>query len=130
MINEYETVIILSPTAGADRQTKIKEKLSKIFDSFKAEIKNEQDWGNRKLAYPIQKFEYGHYFFYNFNADGKIVDQIESTLKLDESVVRFLTVKIDPIKDSKLKVNRPDKPEEVSFGINSSSFSNSSRYDN
>jgi small subunit ribosomal protein S6 len=115
MINEYELVFIVAPNAGADKTDKIKEKLTKIFNTHKAEISLDSDWGNRKLAYRMDKFEYGHYFFYRFKADGKIVDELEKILNIDESILRFITVKLNPLKEGEKTPPRVDIPEETNF---------------
>lgn len=60
-----------------------------------AEIVHEEHWGMRKLAYPIQKKSTGFYHLIEFKAEGEVIANVETELKRDERVLRFLTVKLD-----------------------------------
>jgi small subunit ribosomal protein S6 len=60
-----------------------------------AEIVYENNWGLKKLAYPIQKKSTGFYYLIEFKAEGTLVADLETTYKRDERLLRFLTVKLD-----------------------------------
>jgi small subunit ribosomal protein S6 len=60
-----------------------------------AEIIYENNWGLRKLAYPIQKKSTGFYYLIEYKAEGSIISEIEVLFKRDERIIRFLTVKLD-----------------------------------
>ena len=60
-----------------------------------AEIINEENWGLKKLAYPIQKKSTGFYQLVEFNADPTVIDKLELNFRRDERVIRFLTFKMD-----------------------------------
>ena len=60
-----------------------------------AEIVHEEHWGMRKLAYPIQKKSTGFYQLIEYKAEGNVIADVETELKRDERVLRFLTVKLD-----------------------------------
>jgi small subunit ribosomal protein S6 len=76
----------------------MKEAVAKFRDYLKgkgAEIVHEENWGLRKLAYPIQKKSTGFYHLLEFKAEGSILGEYEVTFKRDERILRFLTVKLD-----------------------------------
>ena len=71
------------------------EKFKSLLTDQGAEIVNEEDWGLRKLAYPIDKKTTGFYNFLEFNADPSVIEKLEVNFRRDERVIRFLTVKQD-----------------------------------
>ena len=56
---------------------------------------HEEDWGLRKLAYPIQKKTTGFYYLMQFQAEGDLIEKLELQYRRDEKVIRFLTFKMD-----------------------------------
>jgi small subunit ribosomal protein S6 len=95
MLNQYETVFILTPVLSDDQMKETVKKYQDFLRKSGAEIVHEENWGMRKLAYPIQKKSTGFYHLYEYKADGESIANIELTLKRDERVMRFLTVKLD-----------------------------------
>ena len=89
-MNNYETVFILTPVLS-DAQMK------EAVDKFKqgAEIVNEENWGLRKLAYPIQKKTTGFYQLIEFKANPEVIATLEVNFRRDERVIRFLTFRQD-----------------------------------
>lgn len=117
-MNEYETVCILKPDLPAANLSRIREKIQKILTDNKAEVLTEKDWGKRKLAYPIAKGHYGHYLYTNYLGSGQFIPELERTLKYEESVIRYLTVKMSEkaTKESVEKAKRANMPEDLKFG--------------
>jgi len=103
MSREYETVYVLKADLPEARLVRVKEKISKIISDQGGEIITEKDWGKRALAYKIEKASYGHYFFLNYKGDGAFIAELERILKLEEDVIRFLTMKLDPRKVASAK---------------------------
>ena len=94
-MNHYETVFILTPVLS-DKQTKeAVDKFKKSLKDSSAIINNQESWGLKKLAYPIQKKSTGFYFLIEFQGQGDAVKNFELELKRDERVMRFLTMKMD-----------------------------------
>ena len=91
----YETVFITSPNATEQRLSEINTKNQQIIESSQGKILHLDDWGKKKLAYPIRKEFKGHYFCLTYKADTKCVAELERNMRINEDVVRFLTVKID-----------------------------------
>ncbi len=94
-MNNYETVFILTPVLSDVQMKEAVEKFKDLLKNQGAEIVNEEDWGLRKLAYPIDKKTTGFYTFLEFKADPSVIDTLEVNFRRDERVVRFLTVKQD-----------------------------------
>jgi len=85
----------LTPVLSDAQMKEAVEKFKTLLTDQGAEIVNEEDWGLRKLAYPIDKKTTGFYTFLEFNADPSVIDKLEVNFRRDERVIRFLTVKQD-----------------------------------
>ena len=95
MINQYETVLILTPVLLQEQVDEAVAKFRKILTENGAIIVYENNWGLRKLAYPIQKKNTGFYFLFEFKAEGTLIEKLEVEYKRDERVMRFLTIALD-----------------------------------
>ena len=95
MQNNYETVFITTPVLSESQMKETVDKFKKILTDGKAEIVHEENWGLRKLAYPIQKKSTGFYYLIEFKSEGKLVEKLETDYKRDERIIRFMTVKMD-----------------------------------
>ena len=94
-MNCYETVFILTPVLSDDQMKEAVEKFKDVLQQNGAEIVNEEAWGLRKLAYPIQKKSTGFYCLLEFNGEPTIVKKLETAFRRDERVIRFLTFRLD-----------------------------------
>ena len=94
-MNNYETVFILTPVLSEAQMKETVEKFTGILKEQGAEIVNEESWGLRKLAYPIQKKTTGFYQLIEFKADPKVIATLEVNFRRDERVIRFLTFRQD-----------------------------------
>ncbi len=94
-MTQYETVFILTPVLSDAQMKEAVEKFKGILISEGAEIVNEENWGLKKLAYPIQKKSTGFYQLIEFNADPAVIAKLEVNFRRDERVIRFLTFKLD-----------------------------------
>jgi small subunit ribosomal protein S6 len=92
MVRQYETVFIMTPVLSEDQVKETVKKFSDFLLSKGAEIVYQNNWGLRKLAYPIQKKSTGFYHLIEFKAEGSIINELEVTFKRDERVIRFLTM--------------------------------------
>ncbi|WP_442266430.1 30S ribosomal protein S6 [Tenacibaculum sp. ZS6-P6] len=94
-MNHYETVFILNPVLS---EGQIKETVKKFEDylvSKGAEMIHKEDWGLKKLAYPIQKKKSGFYHLFEFKSAGEVISPFELEFRRDDSIMRYLTVKLD-----------------------------------
>lgn len=95
MSNQYETVFILTPVLSNEQMNEAVDKFRKILTENGAIVVYENNWGLRKLAYPIQKKNTGFYYLIEFKAAGELINKLELEYKRDERVMRFLTVALD-----------------------------------
>ncbi len=95
MLNQYETVFITTPVLSESQMKETVDKFKKILTDHKAEIVHEENWGLRKLAYPIQKKSTGFYYLIEFRADGNLIQKIETEFKRDERIIRYLVAGLD-----------------------------------
>lgn len=95
MIKQYETVMILTPVLLQEQVDEAVGKFRKILTEQGAEIVFENNWGLRKLAYPIQKKNTGFYHLFEFRAEGTLIEKLEVEFKRDERIIRFLTIALD-----------------------------------
>jgi len=93
-LKSYESVLILN-AALEDEQ--IENSLQKVTESIKTyggEIQNVDNWGRKRLAYPIKKSKSGYYSVIRFVAPTESVARIERNYRLDETIIRFITVEL------------------------------------
>ena len=95
MLKSYETVFIATPVLS---DVQMKEAVSKYISLIKengGEVVYEEDWGLRKLAYPIQKKTTGFYYLVEFKAEPSFINVLEAQYRRDERIIRFLTFAMD-----------------------------------
>jgi small subunit ribosomal protein S6 len=94
-MNDYETVFILTPVLSDAQMKEAVEKIKSVLIQENAEIVNEENWGLRKLAYPIEKNTTGFYQLIEFKSKPETVNVLETQFRRDERVIRFLTFRQD-----------------------------------
>ena len=107
----YESVIIGRQDLTAGQFETLIEKFITVIQSFDGEIKKRENWGVRNLAYKINKNRKGHYMLLNIDGPPEAIQEYERLMRLDEDIIRYLTIKIKSIdeKPSPLMVNKPDR---------------------
>ncbi len=95
MTKNYETVFILTPVLSDQQMKETVEKFKGILTDNGAEIVNEEEWGLKKLAYPIDKKSSGFYNLIQFKGEPTLVATLETAFRRDERVIRFLTTVLD-----------------------------------
>jgi len=94
-MNHYETVFILTPVLSDAQMKEAVDKFKNLLIAENATIVNEENWGLKKLAYPIQKKSTGFYAFIEFDAAPEVIAKLETNFRRDERVIRFLTFRQD-----------------------------------
>ncbi|HBG86055.1 MAG: 30S ribosomal protein S6 [Bacteroidales bacterium] len=112
MLNSYETVFILTPVLSDFQMKEAAEKFRNLVLENGGEIVNEENWGLRKLAYPIQKKSTGFYSLMEFKAEPSFVETLELNFRRDERVIRFLTFKLDKYALQYAEKRRNNKKEQ------------------
>ncbi|BAF70273.1 MULTISPECIES: 30S ribosomal protein S6 [unclassified Nitratiruptor] len=118
-MRHYETLFVLKPTL-TDEESKAKfEFIKEVIQNNGGEIVATEDLGVRKLAYPIQKFERGHYYIIYFTAPSHTVLELERIYRITEDVIRFLTIKYETKKDISAWEKMVERAKKLSGQTNS-----------
>ncbi|MBI4645351.1 MAG: 30S ribosomal protein S6 [Bacteroidia bacterium] len=94
-MKQYETVFIMTPVLSESQMKEAVDKFSAFIKDSGGKIIYQENWGLRKLAYPIQKKSTGFYYLIEFIAPGEIIEKLKIEYKRDERIIRFLTMKMD-----------------------------------
>lgn len=95
MMNQYETVFIATPVLSAAQMKETVEKYKTLITENGGNIVHEENWGLKKLAYPIQKKSTGFYYLLEFQSEGDFIQKLEINFKRDEKIIRFLTTRME-----------------------------------
>lgn len=94
-MNHYETVFILNPVLSDDQIKETVKKYEDFLVSKGAEMISKENWGLKKLAYPIQHKKSGFYHLFEYRVAGEAISPLEVEFRRDERMMRYLTVKLD-----------------------------------
>jgi len=94
ILNEYETTYIARPDLTDDVMARITQKFEALVTGNAGVILVAEDWGKRKMAYPIRKHGRGHYIYLNYVGPSSIVAEVERNLNNEDDLLRYLTVQI------------------------------------
>ena len=94
-MNQYETVFIMTPVLSDQQMKETVAKFKGFLVESGAEIINEEEWGLKSMAYPIQKKSTGFYELIEFKAEPSVLAKLETAYRRDERVIRYLTVKLE-----------------------------------
>jgi small subunit ribosomal protein S6 len=95
----YESVIIARPELTETQIDKIISDLSEIITKENGKVVRKEQWGLRSFAYKINKNKKGHYFMLNLDSAPSTIFEYERQMRINEDIIRFLTIKIDEIDD-------------------------------
>jgi small subunit ribosomal protein S6 len=90
---DYETLTVLHPDLGETGSKEVVQRVRGILEAGRAEIKKVDEWGIRELAYPIRKQRRGIYALIEYRSAPQAVSELERQLKLNDQVLRFVTVR-------------------------------------
>lgn len=90
----YEVLFILSPQVAEEEANTLIGDFKKVGESTGAKLSNEEPWGRRRLAYPIQKFNEGHYHLFVFESEGSLAE-LDRRMKNSDRVLRHMIVRTD-----------------------------------
>lgn len=114
-MNQYETVFILTPVLSDVQMKEAVDKFKAVITDNGGTITNEENWGMRKLAYPIQKKSTGFYALLQFDVEPTVIATLETQFRRDERVLRFLTFRLDKyaFEYAEKRKNVKSQPKEV-----------------
>ncbi|MBQ9427834.1 MAG: 30S ribosomal protein S6 [Paludibacteraceae bacterium] len=95
MLNHYEAAFVLTPVLSEAQMKEAVEKFENLLKENGATILNHEEWGLRKLAYPIQGKTTGFYALLQFDVEPAVIATLETAYRRDERVLRFLTTRLD-----------------------------------
>ena len=109
----YESVVITRPELTETQVEGLKNELISIITTENGKVHSTENWGLRNLAYKINKNKKGHYFLINIDCNTSAIFEYERQMRINEDIIRFLTIKIDHISDkpSILNINSQDVEE-------------------
>jgi small subunit ribosomal protein S6 len=108
---DYETLTVLHPDLGEAGAKEVVQKVRATLEAGRAEIKKVDEWGMRELAYPIRKQRRGIYALVEYKSEPQAVAELERQLKLNDQVLRFITVRQVQKKMLPPRRPRPDRGE-------------------
>lgn len=91
---EYETIYVLRPDAGREASESISSRVLDVISKQHGSLTRVENWGYRKLAYPVRKHGRGVYVYLKYLGNGQLVSELERNLRLQDAVLKFQTVKI------------------------------------
>jgi small subunit ribosomal protein S6 len=108
----YECVYIARQELTVAQTEQLSKDLIKIISSNDGEIKNQEYWGLRNLAYKIRKNRKGHYIMFHIDSPSSTIIELERNMRLNEDILRYLTIKIESLPEgpSVMMTARPDRP--------------------
>jgi len=113
MIREYETLYIVSPELDRGSIDNLNNKIKSIIQENGGKVIRLTRWGKRDLAYKIKKFNTGFYVHLNYFGDGRTVSELQRSLRLNENILRYLTLKLSDKADMASRESLPDTDLEV-----------------
>ena len=99
-MRRYETIVIIDPDLSEDDRTSLFTRVKEIIPQQEGVLIEEDLWGARKLAYAIKKKPRGYYARYDYCGLGPLVDELERSLRIDDRVLKYLTVQLDDDADA------------------------------
>ncbi len=94
-MRRYETIVILDPDLSEENRTAFSDRVKEIIPKFEGVLLTEDVWGNRRLAYEINKKPRGFYIRYDYCGLGALVNELERSFRIDDRVMRYMTVVLD-----------------------------------
>jgi small subunit ribosomal protein S6 len=109
-MRSYETIVIIKPDLAGEEVEKIYKNTLDYLEKSNCQIIKEENWGKRKLAYEIDKYKEGIYYYFRYNSiNYNIPKELEKSFNLNESILRYISVKLYEKKSTKndRQVNEP-----------------------
>lgn len=91
----YETMLILKPELESEAEEELIANLQAVISRFEGETLKLDDWGQRKLAYEIDKLNEGHYYLLQFTGPHEIIPELEHFFRVNDAVIRYMIIRED-----------------------------------
>jgi small subunit ribosomal protein S6 len=110
-LREYEVVYVLAPNADNAEAERVNAKVTEVVGGFGGKLLKLDNWGRRKLAYPIKRNSRGIFVYVKFVSKPGVIAEIERNLRIADSVLRFQSTLTNPVVEGEVAVD----PEDVKF---------------
>ncbi len=94
-MNKYESIYIIRPTVEEEGIKALVERFSNLIVQEGGQVDNVDEWGKRRLAYPIDDLREGYYVLMNFTAEPDVPQELERVYKITDDILRYLTIRED-----------------------------------
>ncbi|MDD2503009.1 MAG: 30S ribosomal protein S6 [Clostridia bacterium] len=94
-MNRYESIYVIRPTVEEEGIKALVERFSNLIQQEGGQVENVDEWGKRRLAYPIDDLNEGYYVLVNFSAESDLPEELERNYKITDDILRYLTIRID-----------------------------------
>lgn len=111
-MREYETVFLISPNLTEEEAKSLITQMADVIAKKKGKMVNKEEWGKKKLAYPISKFEEAFYVLFRYEGESEIPAELERRFKQADTVIRYLTVRKETRENIRRKKMKPTTKEE------------------
>ncbi|MEJ5349606.1 MAG: 30S ribosomal protein S6 [Desulfosoma sp.] len=105
-LRKYESFFIVDPDLPEDAYQSVSQKFRGVVESGGGTVLTYTPWGKKKLAYPVKKKTYGYYVLMEFASGPDLIAELERTMRIDERVLKFITVKLDDAFDPEKEKDR------------------------
>ncbi len=116
-LRQYETTYILAPDLDEADRKKAIERINEVLSGQGGDVARQDEWGKRKLAYPIRKHARGYYVYTRYAAPGEAVAELERNLRLMEPVIKFLTIKVDSDREAAAQAALVKRSEKEGYTV-------------
>ena len=118
-MRRYETTYIIDGSLEQDKIDAITQRVNEIITNSGGNIVEENTWGKKRLAYEIQKRQYGYYIILNFDAEGSVIEEMEKFFRLNQFILRYLTILMTErdLKNISAEVDRKKREEEKALQL-------------
>lgn len=94
IMNKYELMYILKPSADEEKRNQLLDKFKGIIEAD-GQVENVDEWGNRKLAYEINKLNEGYYYLVHFNSSADVPKELDRNMKIADDVIRHMIIRLE-----------------------------------
>lgn len=92
-MRKYESLIIMNPELEKEKIKELSEKFQELIKKNSGEVENVDEWGKRKLAYPVENLTDGFYVLFNFKSEPHGIEELERVLKITDGILKYLILK-------------------------------------
>jgi small subunit ribosomal protein S6 len=94
-MNKYESIYVIRPTVEEEGIKALVERFSSLIQNEGGQVENVDEWGKRRLAYPIDDLKEGYYVLMNFSSKPDVPQELERNYKITDDILRYLTIRLD-----------------------------------